>query len=51
MRSLFYLLARILGDLNAIIRGPDAIARRLVRKLLWRRAGSAINAITRRDGP
>ena len=36
LRSLLYALARLLGDVNAISRGPDAVARRIVRKSLYR---------------
>lgn len=36
VRSNLYLAARLLGDLNALGRGPMAIIRRLIRKKLWK---------------
>jgi hypothetical protein len=36
MRSFLYALARLLGDLTAIRRGPKAVAHRLVRKVAYR---------------
>jgi hypothetical protein len=39
LRSVLYKLARLCGDWRAVQRGPDAIARRLVRKALGRGFG------------
>lgn len=47
MRSFLYKLVRLLGDLNAISRGPKAIAKRLERRLVGRTAGRLINRICR----
>jgi hypothetical protein len=47
MRNLLYALARLLGDLNAISRGPEAIARRVVRKSLYRTLFGWINRLFR----
>lgn len=45
LRSALYRLARFLGDLNTLHRGPRASMKRLVRKALGRAAGKAINRI------
>ena len=45
MRSLLYLLARLLGDFNAIKRGPRSIATRLIRKTAFRSIAPIINRI------
>lgn len=45
MRSLLYTLARLLGDAQAISKGPSAIARRVVRKAAWRGFGSIMNKV------
>lgn len=37
IRSLLYLFARLLGDANAVARGPKAIATRLARKFITRK--------------
>jgi hypothetical protein len=42
LRSSLYQLARFLGDINAIKRGPSALGRRLVRKEMYRGAGRFI---------
>lgn len=39
MRSQLYHLARILGDVSAISKGPTAIIKRLIRKFVWRTFG------------
>jgi hypothetical protein len=31
IRSMLYALARVLGDIQAVRRGPDAVAKRLAR--------------------
>jgi len=40
-RSLLYGLARLLGDINAVSRGPGAVAKRAVR----RAAGKALGRV------
>jgi hypothetical protein len=47
MRSWLYMLARLLGDINAVSRGPSAIAKRIVRKSALRGAGSFITRLFR----
>lgn len=47
LRSLLYFLARLLGDANAISKGPSAIAKRVVRKAAGRKLGSILNRIIR----
>jgi hypothetical protein len=39
IRRLLYRLAALLGDVQALRRGPTAIAKRLVRKQVWRATG------------
>lgn len=41
LRSALYLFARILGDLNAIKRGPTAIIKRMARKSILKKVGKA----------
>jgi hypothetical protein len=47
LRSFLYALARLLGDVQAVRRGPRAIGKRLARKALGRAAGRAINGLLR----
>lgn len=47
LRGRLYDGARFLGDVNAVSRGPGAIARRLVRKVALRKGGGAVNRSTR----
>jgi hypothetical protein len=47
-RSGLYTLARFLGDLNAISRGPKAIEKRVERRILGRAASRIINALVGR---
>jgi hypothetical protein len=47
LRSWLYALARFMGDVNAIRRGPSRIVRRLGRKAVGRMAGRTINQIFR----
>lgn len=47
LRSALYALARLLGDYNAIKRGPKAIVKRQVRKTLLRATSREINRLTR----
>lgn len=42
LRSALYRLARLLGDLNALQRGPRAVAKRIMRRALGQAAGKAI---------
>jgi hypothetical protein len=34
MRSMLYFLARLLGDINAVSRGPQAMAKRVGRRVV-----------------
>ncbi len=43
LRSILYFLARLLGDAQAISRGPGAILKRVMRKALGRGMGGIIN--------
>lgn len=48
--NIWYILAKLLSvhrDLNAVRRGPRAMARRAERKALYRLAGREINRRTR----
>lgn len=45
LRSWLYWAARLLGDVNAIQRGPEAIARRLVRKAAGRQFGKLLRKL------
>ena len=47
MRNLLYFIARLLGDYNALRRGPEAIIKRAVRKSLYRTLFKWINKIIR----
>jgi len=38
-RSFLYALARLLGDVSAVLRGPRAIARRLERRAAGKETG------------
>ncbi len=44
-RSALYRLARLLGDLQAARRGPKALAKRMVRKALWRKLGRGLGPL------
>lgn len=39
IRRSLYRAARVLGDVEAVAHGPEAMARRMVRKAVYRRAG------------
>jgi hypothetical protein len=41
VRRILYRAASILGDINAIARGPKAILKRIVRKQINRQVGKA----------
>ncbi|WP_165274978.1 hypothetical protein [Thermotoga sp. Ku-13t] len=46
-RSFFYALARLIGDVQAVRRGPRAVAKRLARRAAWKAAGRAMRKILR----
>ena len=46
MRNLLYLLARLLGDANAIIKGK--VSKRIERRLTGRLAGKVLGKITKK---
>jgi len=45
LRSRLYKTARAIGNVNAFVRGPDAMIRRAGRKALWRIAARVIRRI------
>ena len=45
LRAPLYWLARLLGDANAVSKGPGAIGRRLVRKAAWRGAARVLGKL------
>jgi hypothetical protein len=47
LRSLLYFFARLLGDINAIRRGPTAVLKRVGRRVAGREAGKVINKVFR----
>jgi hypothetical protein len=44
-RSWLYWLARLLGDVNAVEKGPTAIAKRVKRRIIGRIAGRIIGRL------
>lgn len=44
-RGFFYQLARLLGDVNAVTKGPEAIAKRHGRKMLYKTFGKEVNKL------
>lgn len=44
-RGVFYQLARLLGDVNAVTKGPKAIAKRYGRKMLYKTFGKEVNKL------
>jgi hypothetical protein len=44
-RGFFYQLTRLLGDVNAVSRGPEAMAKRYGRKMLYRTFSKGINKL------
>lgn len=46
-RSFLYALARLLGDVNAVSRGPGAVARRAGRKAVGRAFGRGMGRLFR----
>ena len=47
MRSFLYFLARLLGDINAVSRGPQAMAKRVGRRVVGRITGRLIGRLFR----
>ena len=45
MRSLLYFLARLLGDVNAVKRGPRAVGKRVERRIAGRIAGRLLGKL------
>jgi hypothetical protein len=45
IRSFLYAICRLLGDAQAMRKGPNAIARRLVRKAAGRQMGKLLRKI------
>lgn len=45
LRSLLYKLGRLLGDINAVSKGPTAILKRIERRALGRLTGRGIRRI------
>lgn len=46
-RRRLYRGARIMGDLNAISRGPGAMLKRMLRKIFFKRMSISINRLFR----
>ena len=44
-RGFLYQLSRLLGDVNAISRGPEAMARRYGRKMFHKTFGKGVNKL------
>ncbi len=49
-RRTLYALARLLGDAEALSKGPAPFARRLARKAIWRQVGRGTQRATKRIG-
>lgn len=47
LRSGLYTLARLMGDANAISRGPAAIGKRIIRKAAYKSLGRLLNRFLR----
>jgi hypothetical protein len=47
VRSALYLIARLLGDVNAVRRGPKAVGKRLARKAAHRGFSRALARLLR----
>ncbi len=45
LRRNMYRTARVIGDLEAVARGPRAIARRGERRIIWRLVARALRKI------
>lgn len=44
-RTAFYRMARLLGDIQAALKGPGALLKRLLRKEVYKQAGKTINKV------
>ncbi len=44
-RSFLYQTARVMGDIEAASRGPEAMARRIVRRMVGKATGSALRRL------
>jgi len=49
-RGKLYRLARVLGDVQAMLDGPEAYVKRLARKQALKASGKSINHAIRRKG-
>jgi hypothetical protein len=47
VRRELYRGARLIGDLEAVDRGPTAVVKRVERRWLWRLVGRVLNKVTR----
>jgi hypothetical protein len=47
IRSMLYALARLLGDIQAVRRGPDAVAKRLARRGAGKVTGRMLGTLFR----
>lgn len=47
LRSILYGLARLLGDFNAILKGPGAVGKRLMRRGAGKLTGRTLGKIFR----
>lgn len=45
VRRALYVTARVLGDVQAMMRGPGAMARRAARKAVLRRVGGKVGRL------
>jgi hypothetical protein len=45
LRSFLYALARLLGDVQAVRKGPKAVGKRVVRRLAGRAAGRVLRRV------
>jgi hypothetical protein len=47
LRRDLYRGARLLGDVEAIEKGPTAVAKRVERRLIWRLVGRLLGRVTK----
>jgi hypothetical protein len=47
LRTLLYTLAKLLGDVNAVRRGPKAIGQRLMRRVAGKATGRMLGKLFR----
>jgi hypothetical protein len=45
IRSILYTSAKVLGDVNAVVRGPDKIVKRIGRRLAGKQTAKVLNKI------